>query len=100
MDPISQDNPLEDANLPETPAAPPPPPEVKIRTMHSDLESITKNGGGLPRFENVKVEGLARGSGGEEVEKKKNTVMMAFTILAVVILIALAGYIAYTRYLK
>ncbi len=39
--------------------APPPPAEVKVRTMRSDLESMTKSGGGLPQFENVKVAGLA-----------------------------------------
>jgi hypothetical protein len=39
--------------------APPPPPEVKVRTMRSDLESMLKNGGGLPQFQNVKVSGTS-----------------------------------------
>jgi flagellar basal body-associated protein FliL len=38
--------------------APPPPQEVKVRTMHSDLESMAKSGGGLPRFENVAITGV------------------------------------------
>jgi hypothetical protein len=45
---------------PSTPvSAPPPPSEVKVRTMRSDLASMAKSGGGLPRFENVKVAGLS-----------------------------------------
>lgn len=31
-----------------------------MRTMRSDLASMAKSGGGLPRFENVKVEGISR----------------------------------------
>jgi hypothetical protein len=37
---------------------PPPPAEVKVRTMKSDIESMAKSGGGLPQFQNVSVAGL------------------------------------------
>jgi hypothetical protein len=36
---------------------PPPPAEVKVRTMRSDVEGIVKMGGGLPQFRTVAVEG-------------------------------------------
>ena len=34
-------------------------PEVKIRTMKSDIESFNENGGGSPQFMKVKVSGLS-----------------------------------------
>ena len=40
-------------------ACPPPPAEVKVRTMRSDIASMTASGGGLPQFQNVTVAGLA-----------------------------------------
>ena len=40
-------------------APPPPPLEVKIRTMRSDIESMMKSGGGAPAFQNVAVSGLS-----------------------------------------
>lgn len=43
----------------DIPGVPPPPPEVKVRTMKSDVESMQKSGGGLPQFQNVTVAGLA-----------------------------------------
>jgi hypothetical protein len=36
---------------------PPPPSEVKVRTMRSDIDGMTKMGGGLPQFKTVAVEG-------------------------------------------
>jgi hypothetical protein len=42
-----------------TNAPPPPPAEVKIRTMRSDIESMMRSGGGAPSFQNVAVSGLA-----------------------------------------
>jgi cobalamin biosynthesis Mg chelatase CobN len=39
--------------------APPPPSEVKIRTMRSDIDSMMKSGGGAPSFQNVSVQGLS-----------------------------------------
>lgn len=40
-------------------SAPPPPAEVKIRTMRSDIESMMRSGGGAPSFQNVAVSGLS-----------------------------------------
>jgi hypothetical protein len=40
-------------------SVPPPPAEVKVRTMKSDLEALAKNGGALPQFRSVPVEGLS-----------------------------------------
>lgn len=37
------------------PTAPPPPQEVKVRTLKSDLASIAVSGGGLPRYKNVRI---------------------------------------------
>jgi hypothetical protein len=50
MDPNSSQN--------NIPGVPPPPAEVRVRTMQSDLESMAKSGGGLPQFQNVSVAGL------------------------------------------
>jgi hypothetical protein len=35
---------------------PPPPVEVKVRTLRSDVEGLVKMGGGLPQFKTVSVE--------------------------------------------
>jgi len=39
--------------------APPPPSEVKVRTMRSDIESMMKSGGGAPSYQNVSISGLS-----------------------------------------
>ncbi len=43
----------------EIPGVPPPPAEVKVRTMKSDITSMQQSGGGLPQFQTVTVAGLA-----------------------------------------
>lgn len=43
----------------EIPGVPPPPAEVKVRTMKSDIASMQQSGGGLPQFQTVTVAGLA-----------------------------------------
>jgi hypothetical protein len=48
---------MEDKTLVNTP--PPPPSEVKIRTMRSDIESMMQSGGGAPSFQNISVSGLS-----------------------------------------
>ena len=48
---------MEDKTLITT--APPPPSEVKIRTMSSDIHSMMQSGGGAPSFQNVSVSGLS-----------------------------------------
>ncbi len=40
-------------------AVPPPPAEVKVRTMKSDYEALMKSGGASPSFRTVTVEGLS-----------------------------------------
>jgi len=40
-------------------APPPPPLEIKIRTMRSDIDSMMKSGGGAPIFQDVAVSGLS-----------------------------------------
>jgi hypothetical protein len=42
-----------------TPTAPPPPSEVKIRTMRSDIDGMMQSGGGAPSFQNVSISGLS-----------------------------------------
>jgi hypothetical protein len=53
------DNPLSNFAKVMTKAPPPPPSEVKIRTMRSDIDSMMRSGGGgSPSFQNVAVSGL------------------------------------------
>lgn len=48
---------MEDKTLITT--APPPPSEVKIRTMQSDIASMMQSGGGAPSYQTVSVQGLS-----------------------------------------
>jgi hypothetical protein len=48
---------MEDKTVVNTP--PPPPSEVKIRTMRSDIESMMQSGGGAPSYQAVPVSGLS-----------------------------------------
>ena len=73
------------------PSAPPPPPEVKVRTMRSDLASMAQSGGGLPKFQSVKVEGAAGAAGGSG----KNIAIITLTVIAALALLGLIGYFAY-----
>ena len=96
------------------PGAPPPPPEVKVRTMKSDLESMARSGGGAPQFQNVAIAGLA--AEGNEIAVSQPSVeeapatqeaaaqsapskSMIGPILVIVVAIAalaVVGYFAYT----
>ncbi|MDE2018858.1 MAG: hypothetical protein KGJ13_00755 [Patescibacteria group bacterium] len=82
------------------PSAPPPPQEVKIRTMKSDLASLAQTGGGLPQFQSVRID-LPR----ERSEKldargeKKINAGIAVVIVAIVVVLAVAAYFALV-YLK
>ncbi len=88
------------------PAAPPPPPEVKVRTMRSDLDSMAKSGGGAPRFESIKVEGLvaARTAAAGAVQRvipeaRKSSGSWAIVVAIIaVILLGAAGYFVYTAF--
>ena len=81
--------------------APPPPPEVKIRTMRSDVESMAKTGGGLPQFQNVKVSGLSEekpaASATVKTESKSNILLIALLIVVVAALIVV-GWFAYEKF--
>src|ERR1700722_9268108 len=76
--------------------APPPPPEVKIRTMRSDVESMSKTGGGLPQFQNVKVSGLSGDqpsvSNAIKAESKNNILLIAFLIVLAAALIVVGWF--------
>lgn len=93
---------------PGAPAAPPPPPEVKVRTMRSDLEAMTKSGGGLPQFHGVAVGTLSfqrkvatGGITGESVATSKTSgegsraAILVLVAIAAVAGIALVGYFVY-----
>jgi len=75
----------------------PPPTEVKIRTMKSDVAALAASGGGLPRFQSVKVAGLSIEKGidsPEAVHKNNAIVAIVITAIALVVLGTL-GYFAY-----
>jgi len=69
--------------------APPPPVEVKIRTMRSDLASMSKTGGGAAQFENVVVQG------GSMVAKKPSHILPLVITLVVIAALAVAGWYVY-----
>jgi hypothetical protein len=90
------------------PGAPPPPSEVKVRTMRSDLESMTRSGGGAPRFENVAVTGLtmqdgapqaaetAGGQSGAVGTSLRSLLGPVLVIIVALVALAVVGYFAYT----
>ena len=85
------------------PSAPPPPSEVKIRTMRSDLAAMAKSGGGLPRFETVRVEGLSierqqAVAEGTAAAKKKSDLPVAIAVIFAVVALCAIGYFVYARY--
>jgi hypothetical protein len=77
--------------------APPPPTEVKIRTMKSDVAALAASGGGFPKFQNIKVSGLSLEKGidsPEAVHRNSAIITILITIIALVVLGTL-GYFAY-----
>jgi hypothetical protein len=60
-----------------TSAPPPPPAEVKLRTMRSDIESMMRSGGGAPSFQNVAVSGLSLEKAGYQAPIAERTPMPA-----------------------
>ncbi len=79
-----------------SPSVPPPPPEVKVRTMKSDLESMARSGGAAPQFQSVKapVIPVAEARIVASEEKVKPVWMVVMIVLAVSLLAAIA-YFAY-----
>lgn len=77
------------------PSAPPPPQEVKVRTLKSDLASIAASGGGLPRYQNVRI---AESKG---AAKNVSGLMTKIAIAAlIVIILAIVIYFAIQLVLK
>jgi hypothetical protein len=85
-------------------SAPPPPPEVKVRTMQADLATMAKSGGGLPRFENVKVAGWtperkrSAGIAGvfDRTRNRRNLTMLI--VLAAIVVLVIIGYFIYASF--
>ena len=88
---------MADQNIPGAlPSAPPPPQEVKVRTLKSDLASIAQSGGGLPRYENVKIAQTP-------AQKAQNHAGLITTIAIIVlfaIIVAIAVYFVNQLVLK
>ncbi len=81
----------------------PPPPEVKLRTMKSDLESVARSGGGLPQYQNIKAPNLANLSNTEKRYQPQAPQAPAreipwSTIGAILVALALLGGIVYLAY--
>jgi hypothetical protein len=82
-----------------------------VRTMRSDLEAMAKSGGGIPRFENVRVYGLSigkqspvgtagaigsvAGPGAGATADKKNTAVIVLVVIAALAILGILGYLAY-----
>jgi hypothetical protein len=78
------------------PSAPPPPQEVKVRTLKSDLASIAASGGGLPRYANVNI---ARTPAEQQKSNSGPAVTIAVIVLAAVV-VAIAIYFVNQLVLK
>ena len=78
--------------------APPPPAEVKIRTMRSDIASMAQSGGGLPQFQSVKVQGLTGKEEASTAPGKKNMLMIVLIVVVGAIALAIVGYFAYVLF--
>lgn len=81
--------------------APPPPTEVKIRTMKSDIAMLAASGGGMPRFENVKVKGLSATAetptAVAKTESKSNLLLIILLVVAIAAL-AIVGWFLYKKF--
>jgi hypothetical protein len=85
-----------------TPSVPPPPSEVKVRTMRSDIDGIAKAGGGLPQFKTVPVEGMGLprsriGSGASPADAPgmPSSSVSKFPIWIIALIVAIFGLIAW-----
>lgn len=83
----------------KVPGAPPPPAEVKVRTMRGDLESMARSGGGMPHFQNMKVSGLALGrEESSAAPSKKNSLVAIGLVAGLIVVLAIVGYFAYSAF--
>ncbi len=79
----------------------PSPPEVKVRTMQSDLESMARSGGGAPQFRTVKAPELpaaAVAEGERESEKGAQPASFWFIVLVAVVALAVLAIVVYMAY--
>jgi hypothetical protein len=93
------DIPESQPQTPEGISAPPPPQEVKIRTMRSDLASMAQSGGGLPQFQNVRIDAPAAEEdrvGTPQGERRIN-IGIAIAIVAVIVVLAIIGYFVFIK---
>lgn len=79
------------SNLPDLgPSVPPPPPEVRVRTLRGDLESMSKSGGSMqPQFRSVAAPTIATDAAATNNIK---------TMVAIVVSVALVAGIAFFAY--
>jgi predicted RND superfamily exporter protein len=80
--------------------APPPPQEVKVRTMQSDLVSMAESGGGLPRYQNVKIAGASVAAQDTQKTARKTSLVVAILSIVAVLIVLVAGYFAYQAFQK
>jgi len=85
--------------------APPPPPEVKIRTMRSDIASMAASGGGLPQFANVKVAGLSAAQASHEETTtatartgSKSNLLLIVVLVVALIALGVIGWLVYVKF--
>lgn len=81
--------------------APPPPSEVKIRTMQSDIAELAASGGALPKFENVKISGLSakkESASSTARAESKNNLLLIFALIIVVAVLAIVGWLVYIKF--
>ncbi len=82
--------------------APPPPAEVKIRTMRSDIASlVASGGGGMPGFENVKVAGLGAPVSSATAKARQDSrgnLWLIVVLIAVLAALVVVGWFLYAKY--
>lgn len=81
------------------PNVPPPPPEVKIRTLRSDLESMAQSGGSSPQFRSVAVPGVSAASEAAGEKKTKDILTAVLAVIAVG-LVAAVGFLVYQLFFR
>ncbi len=82
---------------------PAPTAEVKVRTMRSDLASLTATGGGLPRFNKVNVEGLSIARAAAPVaeakpQKRSNLILVIAIVVVACVALAVGGLLLYNTF--
>jgi hypothetical protein len=79
-----------------TTGAQPAPTEVKIRTMRSDLAGLAASGGGMPKFQNVKITGLSVEKKTDVTAEHKSDALTAIIItVAAIVVLCVLGYFGY-----